>query len=85
VTVERGIRRILVLVSVLIFLVSGWSVWNVVDRGRTLEALGEARREWMERECPRILATETTGRGYAGRPMRAELDPSQSLGWWVVQ
>ena len=63
-TLERGFRRIVLVVSVGVFAFYAWQVWEVVDLGRKKEARWKEYQAWKKRECPRILASQVRGPGY---------------------
>lgn len=72
---ERGFRRIVLVVSMAVFVFSGWQVWEVVDQGVT-----ERRwRAWAQQACAKGMAgqvidlTELTDEAGALRPAAEEL------------
>ncbi|MBI3455465.1 MAG: hypothetical protein HY002_06730 [Candidatus Rokubacteria bacterium] len=84
-SIERGVRRIVLVVSVGVFLFGSWSVWNTVDRGLKQRALREARRAWEEGECPRILSGQPGSSGYAACREAKELEETLAAAGWLFR
>ena len=72
--IERGTRRVVLVISVGLFVFNAWSVWQVIDHGMKERALWEARTKWEERECPKILAGPHDGAGYKECQQARELN-----------